>query len=416
MKKSARKTTSRKTKVTASAVKKPAKKAKKRRTSRDTANKSKAVPRARARKSAARSDIDNLGELPRSYGDNRMFVIAQEPHRLFCYWDYQLTDSIGSTVFLRHGREGREREGETPVPSETNSWYLAVHEADADYAVELGYYKKGVWQQLSRSGTVLTPSDKLAGYGDPVFANAPFHDTFRALVEKLRGQMRRGESLAAALGRMQKNGALPFSRLSPSQRSALDTIMQTQLGSLSSGDLGRFLSSPAASLFSGGFAPGSWAHTSSWSDAPGGLSGSSLALLGPGGTPWGNTPSSGATSSWAAGALSSWGPESSSLSSWAPTERGFFMHVNAEVIFYGGTHPDAELTVDGQPVRLRPDGTFRHHFVLPDGEFEIPIIATSPDGMETRRAVLTFERTTKRHGDIGASTQPPFGTPKGRKK
>ena len=72
------------------------------------------------------------------------------------------------------------------------------------------------------------------------------------------------------------------------------------------------------------------------------------------------------------------------------------------------------MTIDGKPVALRPDGTFRYHFVFPDGEFEIPIVATSPDGVETRRGVLRFERATARQGDIGATAQPPLSAPMGR--
>ena len=48
------------------------------------------------------------------------------------------------------------------------------------------------------------------------------------------------------------------------------------------------------------------------------------------------------------------------------------MHVNAEIIFYGGTHPDATVTVNGQRIALQADGTFRYHFTLPDGDFNIP--------------------------------------------
>jgi hypothetical protein len=92
------------------------------------------------------------------------------------------------------------------------------------------------------------------------------------------------------------------------------------------------------------------------------------------------------------------------------------MHLNAEVIFYGGTHPDAKVTVDGKEIMIRPDGTFRYHFVLPDGAFEIPVVATSPDGAETRRGVLRFERSTTREGDIASTTQPPLGVPMGRKR
>jgi hypothetical protein len=99
----------------------------------------------------------------------------------------------------------------------------------------------------------------------------------------------------------------------------------------------------------------------------------------------------------------SWGGESFGL-----TQREFFMHVNAEVIFYGGTHPEAKVTVAGQPIQLQPDGTFRYHFIFPDRDFEIPIVAVSPDGKETRSAVLFFRRETARQGDVGHTAQPPY--------
>ena len=366
----------------------------------------KATPAARSKKIAG-ADIDNLGDLPRSYGDEKIFVIAQEPHWLFCYWDYTLTEGIEGAIFLRHGREGTERpEAEVPVPTETNSWYLSVRDADADYYVELGHYNGGHWKTLTRSGTVLTPRDTLAGFGDPVFANMPFHATFQQLVEKLRGEMREGESLAAALARLQGRGDLPLGRLSPAQRIALDRLIDTELGSLTSGDLASYLGSPGASSFSGGLAQSSWAAgAASWAQAPGGFS---SAFLGLPGASWES-----ALGSWSSAAMSSWGAVSSWMSSWAPRE--FFMHLNAEVIFYGGTHPDAKVTIAGKEIMIRPDGTFRYHFVFPDGEFEIPITATSPDGVETRRGVLRFERATAREGDVGSTAQPPLGAPMGRK-
>jgi hypothetical protein len=125
--------------------------------------------------------------------------------------------------------------------------------------------------------------------------------------------------------------------------------------------------------------------------------------------------------------LSSWGElvsESSLFSgvgaSWSgqpfgQPEREFFMHVNAEVIFYGGTDPQAKVTIAGRPVQLQPDGTFRYHFKFPDNDFEIPIVAVSPDGVETRSAVLSLRRDTARYGDVGATAQPEYlGTPMGQ--
>ncbi len=364
----------------------------------------KPATRAPAKKTAG-ADIDHLGDLPRSYGEERMFVVAQEPHWLFCYWDYTLTESVEGTTFLRHGREGAYRpEAEVPVPSETNSWYLAVRETDADYYVELGHYNGGHWKTLTRSGTVLTPRDTMTGFGEPVFANMPFHTTFQQLVEKIRGTRREGESLADALARLQGHSALPIGRLTPAQRITLDRLLGTEIGSLTSGELSSSLGIPGASLFSGGFAP------SSWASAPGGSSGGFLAALGISGASWQSAPGS-----WSSAALSGRGAPSGWSSSWHKG-REFFMHLNAEVIFYGGTHPDAKVTVDGKEIMIRPDGTFRYHFVLPDGAFEIPVVATSPDGAETRHGVLRFERSTMREGDIASTAPPPLGVPMGRKR
>jgi uncharacterized protein len=380
-----------------------------------TGKKSRPATKSRGKKSAG-ADIDKLGELPRTYGDERIFVVAQEPHWLFCYWDYTLTESVEDAVFLRHGRISAKRpEAEVPVPAETNSWYLSVCDADADYYVELGHYNGGHWKTLTRSATVLTPRDTLAGFGEPVFANMPFHATFQQLVEKLRGEMRAGESLAEALARLQGRGDLPLGCLSPAQRMALDRLVDTELGSLTSGELARYLGSPGASLFSGGFAPSSGgAAAASWAQVPGGFSGGFPAALGLPGALWSGASFETAPASWLSAALASWGAPSSRMSSWHTAPREFFMHLNAEVIFYGGTHPDATVTIDGKPVALRPDGTFRYHFVFPDGEFEIPIVATSPDGVETRRGILRFERATARHGEIGATAQPPLPAPMGR--
>lgn len=120
-----------------------------------------------------------------------------------------------------------------------------------------------------------------------------------------------------------------------------------------------------------------------------------------------------ALSSWTAAATSSWGGSSETLSSPGFGNREFFMHVNAEVIFYGGTDPRATVTIDGKRIALNPDGTFRYHFIFPDGKYEIPIVATSPDGVETRSAILRFERDTQKKGEVTDTAQPPLPSPIG---
>ncbi len=136
----------------------------------------------------------------------------------------------------------------------------------------------------------------------------------------------------------------------------------------------------------------------------------------------------GAQSSWAQAALSSWSQASvtswsqAAVTSWSGASewvssfgvpRKFFMHVNAEVIFYGGTDPHAKVTVDGKPITLNPDGSFRYHFIFPDGVYEIPIVAVSPDGIESRSAILRFQRGTQKTGKVDDTAQPPLVPPMG---
>ncbi len=74
--------------------------------------------------------------------------------------------------------------------------------------------------------------------------------------------------------------------------------------------------------------------------------------------------------------------------------RKFWFVLDAELIVYGATEPDATVTCQGQPVSLRSDGTFTLRFQLPDGLQHIPVIARSNDGIEKRTIALDVERKT----------------------
>jgi hypothetical protein len=65
-------------------------------------------------------------------------------------------------------------------------------------------------------------------------------------------------------------------------------------------------------------------------------------------------------------------------------ERKFWLIVNTELILYGATEPDAQLTVQGRTVKLNRDGTFSLRFALPDGKQVIPVSARSSDGKEEK--------------------------------
>ena len=42
--------------------------------------------------------------------------------------------------------------------------------------------------------------------------------------------------------------------------------------------------------------------------------------------------------------------------------KGFWFNVNAELIIYGATEPDAQVTIGGRVIKLRPDGTLQLSF------------------------------------------------------
>jgi hypothetical protein len=75
--------------------------------------------------------------------------------------------------------------------------------------------------------------------------------------------------------------------------------------------------------------------------------------------------------------------------------RGFHFELDAELVVYGATEPNARVTLQGEPVQIRKDGTFTVRFALPDARQIIPACAASPDGVEERTIVLAVERNTK---------------------
>ena len=78
--------------------------------------------------------------------------------------------------------------------------------------------------------------------------------------------------------------------------------------------------------------------------------------------------------------------------------RDFHFELDAELIVYGTTEPNAKVTLQGEPVQLRSDGTFTVRFALPDSRQIIPAVAASPDGVEERTIVLAVERNARRAG------------------
>jgi len=78
-----------------------------------------------------------------------------------------------------------------------------------------------------------------------------------------------------------------------------------------------------------------------------------------------------------------------------PAKEDFKFKVDAEVIVYGQTRSDAYVTLSGEPVKLRDDGSFSVRMNLPDSRQVLPVVAQSADGREQRTTVLSLNRNTK---------------------
>jgi hypothetical protein len=78
-----------------------------------------------------------------------------------------------------------------------------------------------------------------------------------------------------------------------------------------------------------------------------------------------------------------------------PTITTFQLEVDAELIVYGATRPDAYVTLQGEPVKVQPDGTFRVRVDLPNKRQVLPIVASVPNGGGRQTVVMAVERNTK---------------------
>ena len=153
-----------------------------------------------------------------------------------------------------------------------------------------------------------------------------------------------------------------------------------------------------------------------------------MALLDPGSDPRGSAASSalglrrseGDAGNASSGGLVAWGGEGgdrSSPGSIPPVGQeardAFRLRVHAEVVIHGSTEPDARVTLAGRPLPIRSDGSFSVRFSLPDGRFDVPLVAVSSRGAGSRSAALTLERCTRVEGEVGVHPIDPGLQPPG---
>ncbi len=324
------------------------------------------TPKAKAPKQKFADEA--LGELTDSYGTGRLFLVARDPNWLYAYWDLtgqQMADarkraSDGRLVLRLFEKNVAAPLQELTLQHESRNWYISGVRASTTYSAQIGYWRRdGQFHVIGASREATTPSAVVSTDTTAQFATIPVDMPFEELISIIRSYGHDGEQLAEALTRLQSQGAsFPFKvgiEIGPwteKQATAIerelggDVLRQVRMGSL---ELSEWLRRRLLeNISSGGFSP----MGASWSAAPGG--------------------------------------------------KGFWFAVNAELIIYGATEPNAKVTIDGKQIPLKSDGTFQFHYAFPDGQYRLPVVAVSAAGDDKRAVDLSFERKTVACGDVGA--------------
>jgi len=343
------------------------------------------------RQESLRAEFDMEDGSPEpAYGEVRLWTVARDPRSIFAYWVFNPSehpeargDDGLSRFILRITRDDGTVEATAEIQLETGNLFVPVSQPHCGYIAELGFFSKGVWCFLARSANTRTPPEVVVDDDKEQFATIPAKVTLGEIRNLLATSALPGEGIAETASRVQAT-AREEGLWTAEQEHLLAQLLGEESAhasatGASSDDLTRRLRRRLITAKEA--AARSEEIPELWGEAG----------IGSPGASWPGSPGA----SWKGA------PE-------GMAERGFFLHVNAELIFYGGTDPSAEVTVNGEAAELRHDGTFRFHFRLPDGEFEIPIVARSADGKEIRSATLRFARTTARAGDVGATAQPDF--------
>ncbi len=315
--------------------------------------------------------LETEGELPAAYGTQKLLLTARDPNWLCAHWDMtheqqcehsERADDGRLTLRIHRADVVEKPVAEIKVHADARHWFVHVAGAGTQYHAELGCHTAGAgWISISTSATTMTPPNQMSPGTAVEFATFPMETPMAELLSLAEEAAAPELSLAEALEKLRRAGhpdlpgAQPATTWNADQARALAAV----------------------------FAP-----VERWT-VP--LSSLDLAQTQP---------------HWLNDSPTSPGGNSSPFGGVQP-QKSFFLNVNAEVIIYGATEPNATVTIGGRPVALRPDGSFTYRFALPDGQYELPVVAVSADQTDGRAAELKFCRATELQGEVGAHPQAP---------
>lgn len=311
---------------------------------------------------------EDLGELPNGYGESRIVLMPRDPQWAYTYWDVpnehkeslrrlggqQLALRVYDVTDIDMNHQVPHSVQEYQCDEMAREWYLPLPVSDRDYVIEIGYRcVDGRWSVLARSAAVHTPPVYPSDWVEDIFVTVDWEQDLR------------GKTIY---------NLIPPSKKYATQEGSMGEIYDKIFDMAQSAEAQRI----AGSLFG------------SMQQAEQSLS----SFVFPSGVGmWALPTASGVNMSGAALASMS-GIGMFSASAVPERPRQFWLVADAELIVYGATEPDANLTIGGRPVKLNPDGTFRFQMSFQDGLIDYPIMAVAADGVQTRSIHMKFERET----------------------
>lgn len=323
---------------------------------------------------------DDLSELPKRYQDDRAVLMVRDPLWLHAYWDLS-PESValakkrgGKVLTLRvhdvthvifDGTNSHHRFDIAMPFDHQRIWYLNVPSDDRTYLFEIGYKRAdSYFVPLAISNPATTPKAEASQVIRDRFATMSEAPGEQAVIRQLPSAPG-GSRATHPAGAPQAAFPQAFEALEGSE------VLQAPL-------------TPAPEQPGIGISEDMYALSLRgkpyWSaDIP--KFGDYLQYP---------APSSFATSSWQGGVPQPL-PQAPKA---APRGKDFWLVANCELVVYGATEPDARVTVCGQAIELRPDGSFTLRFELPDGLHPIPIHAVNADQDDERAITITVTRDT----------------------
>lgn len=386
-------------------------------------------------------------ELPEAYGTGKLILTARDPHWLYAAWDLTPEQrrhynglAAGGHLVLRAYLDEVQGSAhvETPVLAESRNWFIPVSVSGAKYVAVLGYRTKaGDWKTIATSQPAFTPSGAVSEDSSAQFATlpakaAPLIETVKhevqASVESApiamelppvpaQEEQRVSPAVLPVAGKVQEVPAPVRSEPAAPVRSAVAVEPERKIEGLPAQRASSTLAPAPASAWTpaqeSALAELIRSHALKW-DATSSLeimdllrrqleaeAGPAAAVPGPGQPGKPDQPGEHRALPEAISSITA----VFSPSGQAGKPRSFWFNVNAELIIYGATEPEAAVMIGNRRIKLRPDGTFSLRFALPDGEFELPVTAVAADHSESRSAGLRFSRETEYRGEVGAHPQ-----------